>query len=106
MTTARSVPFPAAEQYATATRGRGVDAAKHLLEGRGEELVALGVREDEKGPARAQDVKCLLNHVDLQLPLAACRGGVQKGLEIAGQVPQVSGRNDLRRGLPGRQLLS
>ena len=72
----------------------GVDAAEDFLQQGGEERVHLVRRPDEQLPVRPENVKRLLDHVDLQLALAGASRQVDQRLEVGRQVPQVSGRDD------------
>ena len=74
-----------------------MDRPNTFLSSGGKERVLFVGRQHHQGAARPQDVKRLLHHVDFQLALAALRRGVEHGLEVGRQVPEIGGRYDLCR---------
>src|SRR5262249_3742771 len=91
---ARPVAVALTPEERVAASRRGVNAAEDFLEQAGEELVGLVRRPDDEGAARPQQVERLFDHVDLETAFAAAGGGVEEGLEVGRQVPQVGGGDD------------
>ena len=99
MPAARPVALALTPENRVVAKVGGVDAAEDFLEQRREKGVRVVGRPDDERAVRLKDVECLLDHVDLQLALAAASRQVQHGLEVGGQIPQVR-----RRHYTGRDL--
>src|SRR5438552_4420361 len=99
MATPRPLPLALTPEERPLLCRRRMDAAEDFLHMHGKQLVTAVGGQNHESTAWPQDMKCLLHHVDLQLPFALLRAREQHGLKISREVPKIPSRHNLRRNL-------